>query len=63
MASLWVMREKFRLWWKAIETYFIEVVFGVRSDFKAKLARALLSVLAKVYYVSAMIHRRLVKMG
>jgi tetraacyldisaccharide 4'-kinase len=36
------MREKFRVWAEALETFFLEVVFEERRDFRANLTRATL---------------------
>jgi tetraacyldisaccharide 4'-kinase len=54
------MREKFRAWAELTETFFIEVVFEERNDWKAKLARAGLSSLSKVYHVLITVHRWLI---
>ena len=54
------MREKFRVWAENLETFFIETVFEERHDFKAKLARASLFVLSKVYLAAIEIHRWLI---
>src|SRR5580693_5899837 len=54
------MREKLREWAEFLETFFIEVVFEERQDWKAKLTRAILSVLSKVYHVLIKIHRWLI---
>src|SRR5580704_6964849 len=55
------MREKIRDWIEFIETFFIEVVFEERQDWKAKLTRAFLFVGSKVYHVLITIHRWLIK--
>ena len=54
------MREKIRLWTEFLETFFIEVVFEERRDWKANLTRAALSALSKVYFVVVKIHRGLI---
>src|SRR5580704_9022764 len=54
------MREKIRDWIEFIETFFIEVVFEERQDWKAKLTRAFLFVGSKVYHVLIKIHRWLI---
>ena len=54
------MREKFRAWAELIETFFIEVVFEERHDFKARLTRAILFGSSKVYHVLITIHRWLI---
>jgi tetraacyldisaccharide 4'-kinase len=54
------MREKFREWAEFLETFFIEVVFEERRDWKANLARAALFTLSKIYYLVVKIHRSLI---
>ena len=54
------MREKFRDWAEFIETFFIEVVFEERHDFKAKFTRAVLFGGSQVYHVAVKIHRWLI---
>jgi tetraacyldisaccharide 4'-kinase len=54
------MRERIRAWVEFIETFFIEVVFEERHDFKARLTRALLFGSSKVYHVLITIHRWLI---
>ena len=54
------MREKFRGWTEFLETFFIEVVFEERQDFKAKFTRAILFGGSKVYHVGVTIHRWLI---
>ena len=54
------MREKFRLWTELVETFFIEVVFEERHDFKAKFTRGVLFVTSKFYHVAVKIHRGLI---
>ena len=54
------MREKIRVWTELIETFFIEVVFEERHDFKAKLTRAILFGGSKVYHVGIIVHRWLI---
>src|SRR5450432_2655565 len=51
------MREKFRAWAEALETFFLEVVFEERHDFKAKLTRAILFGGSKVFTVAVKIRR------
>ena len=36
------MRETFSAWQETLETFVLEVIFGERHDWKARLARALL---------------------
>ncbi len=45
------MREKFRAWAEALETFFLEVVFEERHDYKANLTRAALFGGSKVFTV------------
>ena len=54
------MRENIRLWTEFLETFFIEVVFEERQDFKAKLTRGILFVTSKFYHVAVKIHRWLI---
>jgi tetraacyldisaccharide 4'-kinase len=54
------MREKFRVWNEYLETFFIDVVFEERHDFKARLARAILFGSSKVYHLGITIHRWLI---
>ena len=46
------MRERFRVWAEFAETFFIEVVFEERHDFKAKFTRVTLSAISKIYHDS-----------
>jgi tetraacyldisaccharide 4'-kinase len=55
------MREKIRLWTEFLETFFIEVVFEERRDWKANLTRAALFTLSKVYFIAVKVHRGLIK--
>jgi tetraacyldisaccharide 4'-kinase len=54
------MREKFRAWVELSETFFIEVVFEERNDFKAKLTRVFLLGCSKIYHVLIAVHRWLI---
>src|SRR5712671_6388565 len=45
------MREKLRAWAEALETFFLEVVFEERHDYKANLTRAILFGGSKVFTV------------
>lgn len=45
------MREKLRAWAEALETFFLEVVFEERHDYKAKVTRAVLFGGSKVFTV------------
>ena len=54
------MREKFRAWAENLETFFFEVIFEDRHDFKAKMARGILFGSSKLYQVGVEIHRWLI---
>src|SRR5882724_9463120 len=54
------MREKFVVWFEAAETFFLEVIFEERRDYKANLTRAALFGGSKVYHVVVIIHRWLI---
>ena len=51
------MREKFRAWAETLETFFLEVVFEERHDFKAKLTRGTLFGGSKVFQVIVKLRR------
>ena len=51
------MRDKFRVWSESLETFFLEVVFGERHDFKARLTRATLFGGSKVFQVIVKLRR------
>ena len=51
------MREKFRAWAEALETFFLEVVFEERHDFKAKTTRVVLFGGSKVFTVAVKLRR------
>jgi tetraacyldisaccharide 4'-kinase len=51
------MRETFRAWIEAIETFVLEVIFEERRDWKANLTRALLFGLSKIFQVAVKIRR------
>ncbi len=51
------MRDKFRVWAETLETFFLEVVFGERHDFKAKLTRVVLFGGSKVFQVIVKLRR------
>src|SRR5271154_3716996 len=51
------MREKFRVWAETLETFFLEVVFEERRDFRANLTRGLLFVGSKIFQVLVIIRR------
>jgi tetraacyldisaccharide 4'-kinase len=54
------MRDKFRAWAESLQTFFFEVIFEDRHDFKAKLARGILFGGSKLYQVGVEIHRWLI---
>ncbi len=54
------MREKFRAWAENLETFFFEVIFEERHDFKAKLTRGMLFGSSKLYQVGVEIQRWLI---
>src|SRR5471030_1204903 len=51
------MREKFRVWAETLETFFLEVVFEERHDFRANLTRAILFVGSKIFQVIVKLRR------
>ena len=51
------MREKFRAWSETLETFFLEVVFEERHDFKAKVTRGVLFGGSKVFQVIVKLRR------
>ena len=51
------MRDKLRAWAEALETFFLEVVFEERHDFKARLTRAILFGSSKIFQVAVKIRR------
>jgi tetraacyldisaccharide 4'-kinase len=51
------MREKFRAWAETLETFFLEVVFEERHDFKAKVTRGVLFGGSKVFQVIVKLRR------
>src|ERR1700744_1814875 len=51
------MREKFRAWAEALETFFLEVVFEERHDFKARFTRSVLFGLSKAFQVAIKVRR------
>src|SRR5271154_2101598 len=51
------MREKFQVWAETLETFFLEVVFEERHDFKAKLTRAILFGGSKIFTVIVKLRR------
>ena len=51
------MRERFRAWAESLETFFLEVVFEERRDFKAGLTRGILFGGSKVFTVIVKLRR------
>jgi tetraacyldisaccharide 4'-kinase len=51
------MRETFRAWVEALETFVLQVIFEERHDWKANLTRALLFGLSKIFQVAVKIRR------
>ena len=51
------MRERLRAWNEAIETFALEVIFEERHDFKARLTRAILFGLSKLFQIAVKIRR------
>jgi tetraacyldisaccharide 4'-kinase len=51
------MREKFRIWLESFETFFLEVIFEERRDFRAKLTRAFLFGCSKIFMVAVKLRR------
>ena len=51
------MREKFRAWVETLETFFLEVVFEERHDFKARLTRGVLFGGSKLFQVGVKLRR------
>src|SRR5271170_5951467 len=51
------MREKFRVWLENFETFFLEVIFEERHDFRAKLTRVILFGGSKIFQVAVKIRR------
>jgi tetraacyldisaccharide 4'-kinase len=51
------MREKFRVWAESLETFFLEVVFEERHDFRAKLSRGFLFGGSKIFMVAVKLRR------
>ncbi|HEY1490419.1 MAG TPA: tetraacyldisaccharide 4'-kinase [Verrucomicrobiae bacterium] len=51
------MREKLRAWAEALETFFLEVVFEERHDFKARATRGVLFGGSKVFQIAVKIRR------
>jgi tetraacyldisaccharide 4'-kinase len=54
------MREKFRIWAENFETFFLEVIFEERRDFRANLTRGFLFGGSKIFQVAVKIHRWLI---
>src|ERR1019366_2401447 len=51
------MREKFRDWVETLQTFYLEVIFEERHDFKARLTRGILFGSSKVFTVAVKIRR------
>ena len=51
------MRETFRAWVEALETFVLEVIFDERHDFKARLMRSLLFGSSKIFTVAVKLRR------
>ena len=51
------MREKFRVWAESLETFFLEVIFEERHDFRAKLTRGFLFGGSKIFQVAVKLRR------
>ncbi len=51
------MREKFRDWTENIETFFLDVIFEHRQDYRAKFTRALLYLSSKLFHVAVKARR------
>jgi tetraacyldisaccharide 4'-kinase len=51
------MREKFQVWAESLETFALEVIFEQRHDFKARVTRALLFGLSKVFHIGINLRR------
>jgi tetraacyldisaccharide 4'-kinase len=56
------MREKFVVWTESLATFFLEVIFEERHDFKAKFARTLLTGCSKLYGIGFQFYRWLINM-
>jgi tetraacyldisaccharide 4'-kinase len=54
------MREQFRVWWEAVETFVPEVIFGERRGTRAALMRTFLLGVSKPYQAGVKIHRWLI---
>src|SRR5271154_5109396 len=51
------MREKFQVWAESLETFVLEVIFGERHDFRARLTRGILFGGSKLFQVGVKIRR------
>jgi tetraacyldisaccharide 4'-kinase len=51
------MREKFRVWLESFETFFLEVIFEERNDFRAKFTRGFLFGSSKIFMVAVKLRR------
>jgi tetraacyldisaccharide 4'-kinase len=55
------MREQFRAWVETLQTFYLEVIFEERHDFKARVTRGILFGSSKLFQVVVQIHRWLIK--
>ena len=51
------MREQLRVWAERLETFFLEVIFGDRHDYKARVTRSILFGGSKIFEVAVKIRR------
>jgi tetraacyldisaccharide 4'-kinase len=51
------MRERFRVWTENIETFFLEVIFEQRRDYRARVVRAILYLLAILFELIVKLRR------
>jgi tetraacyldisaccharide 4'-kinase len=51
------MREKFRVWLESFETFFLEVIFEERRDFRARFMRGILFGGSKIFMVAVKVRR------
>src|ERR1017187_6840024 len=54
------MREKFRDWVETLQTFYLEVIFEERHDFKARVTRGILFGSSKLFQVAVKIRRWLI---
>jgi len=53
------MRERFRVWLENFETFFLEVVFEERHDFRARVTRSFLTGISKIFMLLVKLRRSL----